>query len=380
MANNIDDFIFQPMISYLGNKRKLIGHIEKYLVKCKPKTALDGFCGSGVVARMMKGHVKRLYVNDLEPYSIAIQRGYLANITTGDREKLEEFIESLNVRVDELVKSRKKPGISVISRYYSPKDSNSILEGERCFYSTENGLRIDHYIGLLASLLSTAPSIFLDAAIANLLVKCSIHTNTSGVFKAFYKADGIGHWGGYKEHDLQRILRPIRLECPIYSNGSSVEYHIGTIDSFWSSYSDTLGPVDFTYYDPPYNQHPYGSNYFMLNVIYRAITEPDYVRNLSIDPNSVSGIPKDWTRSDFNYEKSALGAIRDMIDHSNSRDILVSYSDGGLVAKSDILEILGGRGSVVVEDICYKNLNSRPNKKMGDKVNEYLFYSTFSDV
>jgi adenine-specific DNA-methyltransferase len=321
---------------------------------------------------MLKGHVKRLHVNDLEPYSIAIQRGYLPNITNSEREKLEEFIESLNVRVDELVKSRKKPQMAVISRYYSPKDSNSILEGERCFYSSENGLRIDHYIGLLSN---TTPSIFLDAAIANLLVKCSIHTNTSGVFKAFYKVDGIGHWGGYKEHDLQRILRPIRLECPIYSRGGDVEYHIGTIDSFWEGYSEQLDDIDFTYYDPPYNQHPYGSNYFMLNVIYRAITEPDYIRSLSIDPNSVSGIPKDWTRSDFNYEKSALTAIRDMIDNSNSRDILLSYNDGGLVSRDDILEILGGRGEVVVEEICYKNLNSRPNKKMGDKVNEYLFYS-----
>jgi adenine-specific DNA-methyltransferase len=379
MSNNIDDFIYQPMISYLGNKRKLIGHIEKYVVKSKPKTALDGFCGSGVVSRMMKGHVKRLYVNDLEPYSIAIQRGFLPNITDEEREKLEEFIESLNVRVDELVASRKKPQIAVISRYYSPKDSNSILEGERCFYSTENGLRIDHYISLLSSLLSKAPNRFVHAAIANLLVKCSIHTNTSGVFKAFYKVDGLGHWGGYKEHDLQRILRPIRLECPIYSKGGEVEYCIGTINNFWSGYSDTLGQVDFTYYDPPYNQHPYGSNYFMLNVIYRAITEPDYISSLSIDPNSVSGIPKDWTRSDFNYEKSALTAIRDMIDNSNSRDILVSYNDGGLVSKDDILEILGSRGMVEVEDICYKNLNSRPNKKMGDKVNEYLFYSRLDD-
>ena len=31
---------------------------------------------------------------------------------------------------------------------------------------------------------------------------------------------------------------------------------------------------------------------------------------------------------------------------------------------------------VSVEEIRYKNLNSRPNKKMDDKVNEYLFYST----
>ena len=374
MSNNLDDFIFQPMISYLGNKRKLIGHIEKYLVRSKPKTALDGFCGSGVVSRMMKGHVKKLYVNDLEPYSITIQRGYLPNISNGERDKLEEFIESLNVQVDKLVKSRKEPQIAIISRYYSPKDSNSILEGERCFYSTENGLRIDHYISLLASQYSKSPNRFIDVSIANLLVKCSIHTNTSGVFKAFYKVDGIGHWGGYKEHDLQRILRPIRLECPTYSIGGNVEYNIGTIDSFWDNYN--VEPIDFTYYDPPYNQHPYGSNYFMLNVIYKAIVDPEYVRTLSIDPNSVSGIPKDWTRSVFNYEKSALGAIRSMIDNSNSRDIVVSYNDGGLVDKSDILEILDSRGDVEVEEICYKNLNSRPNKKMGDKVNEYLFYST----
>jgi adenine-specific DNA-methyltransferase len=374
MSNNLDDFIFQPMISYLGNKRKLIGHIEKYLVRSKPKTALDGFCGSGVVSRIMKGHVKKLYVNDLEPYSIAIQRGYLPNIPNGERDKLEEFIESLNVQVDKLVKSRKEPQIAIISRYYSPKDSNSIIEGERCFYSTENGLRIDHYISLLASQYSKSPNRFIDVSIANLLVKCSIHTNTSGVFKAFYKVDGIGHWGGYKEHDLQRILRPIRLECPTYSIGGNVEYNIGTIDSFWDNYN--VEPIDFTYYDPPYNQHPYGSNYFMLNVIYKAIVDPEYVRTLSIDPNSVSGIPKDWTRSVFNYEKSALGAIRSMIDNSNSRDIVVSYNDGGLVDKSDILEILDSRGYVEVEEICYKNLNSRPNKKMGDKVNEYLFYST----
>jgi adenine-specific DNA-methyltransferase len=373
MANNVDDFIFQPMISYLGNKRKLIGHIEKYLVKSKPKTAVDGFCGSGVVARMMKRHVKRLYVNDLESYSIAIQRGYLPNITSGERDKLEEFIDSLNVQVDELVQNKKKPQVSVISRYYSPKDSTNILEGERCFYSSENGLRIDHYISLLASLSTKAPSRFIDTAIANLLVKCSIHTNTSGVFKAFYKVDGLGHWGGYKEHDLQRILRPIRLECPIFSSGADVEYNIGTINTFWNHYEESL---DFAYYDPPYNQHPYGSNYFMLNVIYRAIIEPDYVKNISMDPNSVSGIPKDWTRSDFNYEKTALTAITDMIDNSNAKDIVLSYNDGGLVSKDDIVELLESRGDVKVEEICYKNLNSRPNKKMGDKVNEYLFYST----
>ena len=372
---DINEYINQPMMSYLGNKRKLIGHITKYIELAKPKTALDGFSGSGVVSRALKPYLKQLYVNDIEPYSIAIGKAYLANISDNTRGELEEFLKNLNERVDLLVASRKAPHIKPVSTYYSPNDTNNIHEGERCFYSRENALRIDHYISLLANIeqFGLNSNKFRDIAIGNLLVKCSIHTNTSGVFKGFYKVDGVGHWGGYKEHDLQRILRPIRIECPIFLiNGCSVNYNIGSINDFWEDYSGK--PIDFVYYDPPYNQHPYGSNYFMLNVIYNSIMIRDYT--LNIDHTSVSGIPKDWTRSDFNYSKSALGAITDMIDMTNCKNILVSYSDSGMISKEDILEILDSRGQTTVEEISYKNLNSRPNKVMNDKVNEYLFYNT----
>jgi adenine-specific DNA-methyltransferase len=30
---------------------------------------------------------------------------------------------------------------------------------------------------------------------------------------------------------------------------------------------NNIPEVDLAYLDPPYNQHPYGSNYFMLNLI-----------------------------------------------------------------------------------------------------------------
>jgi adenine-specific DNA-methyltransferase len=375
---DINEYVNQPMMSYLGNKRKLIGHITKYVELAKPKSALDGFCGSGVVSRAIKPYLKELYINDIEPYSIAIQKAYLANITGSTLQNFEEFLKNLNERVDVLVASRKAPHINPISTYYSPIDTNNISEGERCFYSSDNGMRIDHYISLLSNieqfrLKPKNKDLFRDIAVGNLLVKCSIHTNTSGVFKGFYKVDGIGHWGGYKEHDLQRILRPIRIECPIfYNNGCNVNYNIGTINDFWENYNSDK--IDFVYYDPPYNQHPYGSNYFMLNVIYNSIYNKDYT--LNIDHNSVSGIPKDWTRSDFNYSKTALTAITDMIDMTNAKNILVSYSDSGMISKEDILEILDSHGQTTIQEISYKNLNSRPNKKMGDKVNEYLFYCT----
>jgi adenine-specific DNA-methyltransferase len=369
MSTTKNEYIHQQMMSYLGNKRKLLDHIEKYVERVKPQTALDGFCGSGVVSRLLKNHCKNLIINDLEPYSVAIQKTYLPTLSTTQYNELNHFIEGLNKKVDSLDKT-KEP---FISKYYSPKNTKKIQKGERCFYSRENAIRIDNYIQLLRDEKNV---LFRDIAIGNLLVKCSINTNTSGVFKAFYKVDDVGHWGGYKEHDLQRILKPIVIEAPVLcEKNCDVVYSNNEILEFWEKYNQsTEKPIDFVYYDPPYNQHPYGSNYFMLNVIYNAIIEEDYIKEFKIDDSSVSGIPKDWNRSAFNYKKSALDVFKQMIDSTMAKSILVSYNDNGMVSKEQIMEILEEKGKVSVEEIVYKNLNSRPNKKMADKVNEYLFF------
>jgi adenine-specific DNA-methyltransferase len=362
----MEEFIYQPMISYLGNKRKLIEHIENYVSLVKPKSCLDGFTGSGVVSRMLKGHCKKLIVNDLEPYSIAIQRAYLSNINKEEYDKLIEIIEDINNKVSQNTLA-KEP---FISKFYCPKDTYNIQKGERCFYSRENGIRIDNYIYYLKN--TDIPEKYKNIMIGNLLVKCSINTNTSGVFKAFYKVDDLGHWGGRNEHDLQRILKPIVLEIPIFNNnGCAREYYISDINSFWNNYRER---VDFVYYDPPYNQHPYGSNYFMLNTVYNAIVDPEYILNYKINNDSVSGIPRDWNRSDFNYMSKAETAFIDMIKNTNSKYILISYNDNGFISKDRIIEILAEKGNVTLEEIRYKNLNSRPSKVMKDKVNEYLFF------
>ena len=55
-----------------------------------------------------------------------------------------------------------------------------------------------------------------------------------------------------------------------------------------------LKGLDLVYVDPPYNQHPYGSNYFMLDLLLR------YERPERI--SRVSGIPADWQRSGYNVK------------------------------------------------------------------------------
>src|SRR5690606_26040175 len=97
-------------------------------------------------------------------------------------------------------------------------------------------------------------------------------------------------------------LRPILLPFPVLSR---FETEVRVTQSDTNALVRTAGPFDIAYFDPPYNQHPYGSNYFMLNLLlnYR---EPAAL-------SRVSGIPGDWQRSPYLRRDAALDTLRDLL-------------------------------------------------------------------
>ena len=199
------DFIFQNMLTYIGNKRTLVEYIENEIISIKDflQTDLlitfDGFAGSGVVSRMLKYHSKILFVNDMESYSHAMNQCYLSNPNHELKQNIQQFIHELNTM------NYDDPGI--ISNNYSPKDSKDIQKNERAFYTTENATIID----TIRNKINNYPKEYFPFLIAPLLVKASIHTNTSGVFKGFHKKSGVGHFGGKGEHNTDsRITKKIR--------------------------------------------------------------------------------------------------------------------------------------------------------------------------
>ena len=62
----------------------------------------------------------------------------------------------------------------------------------------------------------------------------------------------------------------------------------------------------------------------MLNVIIEGKSE-----NIS----KISGIPKDWKRSDYNYYKSAIKSMRELINKSieKTKYIILSYNNEGII-------------------------------------------------
>ncbi|MDR1470865.1 MAG: DNA adenine methylase, partial [Spirochaetaceae bacterium] len=139
---------------------------------------------------------------------------------------------------------------------------NNINVEDRVFYTVRNAM----YIDTIRQLIDNVPENYKKYFLAPLLSEASIHANTSGVFKGFYKnrETGIGQFGGLNQDALFRITGDIVLPFPIFSN---FETDVLIYNGDSNDIIKELPDVDIAYLDPPYNQHPYGSNYFILNLI-----------------------------------------------------------------------------------------------------------------
>ncbi len=356
-----EDYLTTQIITYIGNKRSLLGFIGDAVDEVKARLKkdkldiVDIFSGSGIVSRYLKQHSSKLIANDLEEYAYVINKCYLSNKSEINIDELVSWYNYLKEHLDgELQKG-------IISEMYAPKDINNIKPGERCFYTTRNAM----YIDTARKLIDNIPEQYRHFFIAPLLTEASIKNNTSGVFKGFYKNSktGIGQFGGNDENALSRIKRDIDLPFPVFSN-YDCEVEIYKEDA--NVLIKKLDLVDLIYMDPPYNQHPYGSNYFMLNVINK-YEKPKEV-------SAVSGIPKDWNRSKFNQAKEALQTFEELCKNAKAKFLLISFNSDGFIKKEDMIKMLSNLGKVTVMEKKYNTFRGSRNLNNRDiHVKEFLY-------
>lgn len=357
------DFLATQIITYIGNKRSLLSNIENEILEIqdilkKDKlSTLDLFSGSGIVSRLLKKYSKTQIANDLENYSYVINDAFLTNKNDFDEEKFDSLFAEIQKRIE----NEKHEGI--ITKNYAPKNDDKIEKDERVFYTHENALRIDTYRKLIDE--SCKDATIKKFFLASLITESSVHVNTSGVFKGFYKdkTTGIGCFGGKGKDAISRIKGKIELKKPVLSNFSSdvVLYKEDAV-----SLSEKLKNLDIAYLDPPYNQHPYGSNYFMLNLILE--------NRIESDVSKVSGIPSNWNRSSFNRRKDALSSLEKIVSNLDSKFIIISYNSEGFISFDEMKEMLEKYGKLKTVSIKYNTFRGSRNLSARDiHVSEYLF-------
>ena len=320
------------MFTYLGNKRKLLDFIEEQVLSVKEKlgkdklVTMDGFTGSGVVARMLSMHSSELHTNDLELYADVSASCYVKQPTKAQQEKIAKHIEKMN----EL--AGKGPYVEgIMTKWYAPESTENPKAGEVCFFTRENALRIDTMRDYIEKKVENE---LTDWLLGPLLINAMLRSNTMGHTQAFFKdAKGVGTFHKTEPH-WNRVSGPISVECPIWSpEPCNVTCHNQSTNDLVKKLK---GPFDLIYYDPPYNHREYSHMYFLLNVI---------ITNRKANKwTNVTHMPDraERNQSDYNKEASALKAMTELIEDSLkiSEYVLISYNNEGLISAAKWTKML----------------------------------------
>ena len=384
-------FLKEQIITYLGNKRKLLVFLDetideliqndKDLVKKDKVSFLDAFSGSGIVSRYAKLKGLVPYTNDLESYSYIINQAMIGT-NPEDVQEIFDIVER-NIGLESSTKSYfnvlkylnslEKPveeSSLYFSKHYAPKDTSSPdFNNERLFYTQENGLKIDAIQEVIQN-----KDLFTEKAkniiLASLCHHLTTNINTSGTMKGFHNG-----WGGKGKNSLNRIMAPIILkEIPFIKGDRGVHFNNYAEKLFTK---EELHEIDIIYADPPYNQHQYSANYNHLTTL---------VKNDKYEPGEVikgsrAGIRTDHNRSNFcksvkDKEKNRLvdNAFREFISEMKGKYIIMSYNNEGLVKIDDLVRILSEdlNNKISIKYKMHDKYKGGKNTNVSNKVLEYL--------
>jgi adenine-specific DNA-methyltransferase len=347
-----------------------------------PARFLDPFSGSGSVSRLARAMGMRVEANDWEPYSQAINLCWLGlgqddlGRAFGGTSVCKNVLEEWNA-MHPLAAMSAVPdsalGDPYMARWYAPRHTEAPrLDEERLFYTAENAMFIDRVrTRIQKEYPDPEPGSDADVRrtvlLAALLLEAATHANTSGVFKAYHRG-----FGGNAKDALGRIMGRMELEHPILPEAAAASVSCMDAKTF------LMGrPADIVYFDPPYNQHQYGSNYHILNTILRWDGKSLPIEGT--DDGSCSrkaGIPETWklTRSAFCSKPAVREAIREVLDAADAAMLVFSWNADGHLTGEELAEILSARGRLEIAALdytAYRGGRQSASKSTGSR--EYLF-------
>jgi adenine-specific DNA-methyltransferase len=336
-------------MNYIGSKYSLLEDIEAVLDThkiTKGGIALDLFAGTGAVAQLLKLRGYVTYANDWQNYS------YLTNVAFIEYNELPAFVTLLadNIWGERIRQVFGKPieTYSVLGR--EPLLDNPTCaqvlryldklpgsrgpfyeayccggEGGRMYYSQENGLRIQAVRDLIETwsqrgLVSPQEKAWL---VACLIESADRVANTASVYGAYLK---------HVKDSARKRMELVALQ-PIASEHRPDKHQVFCEDSIELLKCFKPGQLQLVYVDPPYNRRQYASNYHILETIAQWDME-------QFDPRGVTGLRKRGEkRSDFCMKTKVEDAFQELFKHVNSKYLLFSYNNEGLLAEEELLAL-----------------------------------------
>ena len=295
------------MIKYIGSKRRLVPVLGDLASAVGAATAVDLFTGTTRVAQELKRRGMRVTSVDSARYAEVFARCYVATDRAAvDPGELEAALADLAAREG-----------------YDGYVTETFCERSR-FFQPFNGRRIDAIRDAIECDYAASP--LYPVLLTSLIEAADRVDSTTGVQMAYVK-----QWA-------PRSFRPLELRVPELLPG------IGTaVRGDACELAGALGPFDFAYLDPPYNQHRYFTNYH----IWETLVAWDAPAHYGVACKRVDARDPQ-THSVFNERRGMADALAGVIRDVDAEVVAVSYNDESWVQIGELEAMLAARGGEVV--------------------------------
>ena len=327
-------------IKYIGSKLKLIPQVLQLVKKVNPKTILDGFSGTTRVSQALAKLDYTVICNDIAPWSKVFGTCYLLN--TKPREAYQPLIDYLNAV---------QPVNGWFTEHYGGHSNGGSAihtDGLKKPWQCHNTRKLDA-IRQEIETLNLCP---IDKAVA-----------LTSLILALDRVDStLGHFSAYLKEWAPRAYKELQLEVPevFTSEGDHKVYQTDIFE---------LVPrvsADLAYFDPPYGSNnekmpPSRVRYAAYYHLWKSVVLFDKPtlfgkakrREDTSDLLAASVFEEFRRNADGRY--IAVEAIDNLIQITQARWILLSYSSGGRATAQQLSEVMQRNGKLLaVLELDYK--------------------------
>jgi adenine-specific DNA-methyltransferase len=346
---------------YYGCKEKLLDFISSAVAETGINNGsifCDLFSGTTAVARHFKQKGFTVYANDFLRFSYCLARAYIQNNKYPQFKGLKSIVPGLDCAEDAIKTvvaylNNIKPIKRFIYDNYCPGGTKN-LDSKRMYFTDVNGQRIDAIRSAIQKWADNGD-----------ITDDEFHFLLASLIEAVpYIANISGNYAAYLKHWDPRTQKTLQLKVPNIPESKRQN------KAFMKDANELIKTIrsDILYLDPPYNERQYAANYFLLELIAEG-----WFNGTPKIYGKTGMRPYKNQKSRFCQKAQALTAFRDIVDAAQTKYILLSYNDEGLLSEQEIIDILARRGTVkIIKQIHrrYRSINqdARDRKTVYEKL------------
>jgi adenine-specific DNA-methyltransferase len=332
---------------YIGAKYRLLDFLSGVILKRLKKIGvfIDGFAGTGVVGHHFNRYADKVISNDNLYSNYVVNKAFLdTNKDNACLEKLKAVIYKLN----------KKPGIrgyvyNHFSGTYFTHENAALIDDVREEIERITNCTLQEKYILLTSLLYA-----MDKA-----------ANTVGQYDAFLKH--IDRSGSSESFNTGKHLIDSNVQKRLTLLMPKIEFNHSN-EIYNEDINDLISRIkgDILYIDPPYNNRQYIDCYHVLENIIRW-EKPDVF-------GKTKKFKRDNLKSRYSKKHQAYIALKDLLHKAQTRYIVISYNNEGIIPDEAIYTLLQSKGTLEVIEQEYPVFGHGAGRSVKRPVLEKLYF------